>query len=44
MTWPAVASPEYFDLLAKQPQAKSWLALGTKVEFTIGDTVYEVTD
>jgi hypothetical protein len=37
-------SLEYFDLLAKQPQAKSWLALGTKVEFTLGDTVYEVTD
>ena len=37
-------SPEYFDLLAKQPQARSWLALGTKVEFTLGDTIYEVTD
>jgi hypothetical protein len=37
-------SLEYFDLLAKQPQAKSWLALGTNVEFTVGDIVYEVAD
>ena len=37
-------SPEYFDLLTRQPQVRSWLALGTKVEFTLGDTVYEVTD
>jgi Ca-activated chloride channel family protein len=37
-------SQEYFDLLAGNPLVKSWLALGTKVEFTIGDTVYEVTD
>ena len=35
---------EYFDLLAKNPQAKSWLALGTNVEFTLGDTIYEVTE
>jgi hypothetical protein len=37
-------SQEYFDLIAKQPQAKSWFALGTTVEFTVGDTVYEVTE
>ena len=37
-------SAEYFDLLAKQPQAKSWMALGSKVEFTVGDTIYEITD
>ena len=37
-------SKEYFDLVAKQPQSKSWLALGANVEFTIGDTVYEVTE
>jgi Ca-activated chloride channel family protein len=37
-------SPEYFDLLAQQPQVKSWLALGTSVEFVIGDTLYEVAD
>ncbi len=38
------ASPEYFDLVKKQPQSKSWLALGANVEFTIGDTIYEVTE
>jgi Ca-activated chloride channel homolog len=38
------ASPEYFDLVKNQPQSKSWLALGANVEFTIGDTVYEVTE
>ncbi len=37
-------SAEYFDLVKKQPQSKSWLALGPNVEFTIGDTVYEVTE
>jgi Ca-activated chloride channel family protein len=37
-------SKEYFDLVTKQPQSKSWLALGANVEFTIGDTVYEVTE
>ncbi len=37
-------SKEYFDLVTKQPQTKSWLALGANVEFTIGDTVYEVTE
>ena len=37
-------SKEYFDLVAKQPQSRSWLALGANVEFTLGDTVYEVTE
>jgi len=37
-------STEYFDLLAKKPQVKSWLALGPQVEFTTGDTVYEVAE
>ena len=37
-------SKEYFELVTKQPQSKSWLALGANVEFTIGDTVYEVTE
>jgi Ca-activated chloride channel family protein len=37
-------SQEYFDLMAKQPRAKSWLALGTNVEFMVGDTIYEVTE
>ena len=37
-------SPEYFELLRKQPQSKSWLALGTNVEFTLGDIIYEVVE
>ncbi len=37
-------SKEYFELVTKQPQSKSWLALGANVEFTIGDTVYQVTE
>jgi Ca-activated chloride channel homolog len=37
-------SPEYFELLAKESQIKSWLALGTNVEFALGDTIYEVTE
>ncbi len=37
-------SPEYFDLLAQQPQAKAWLALATQVEFVVGDTVYEIVE
>ena len=37
-------SPEYFDLLKQRPQSKSWLALGTNVEFTLGDTIYEVVE
>lgn len=37
-------SAEYFAVLARHPQAKSWLALGPQVEFTVGDTIYEVTE
>ncbi len=37
-------SPEYFNLLKQQPQSKSWLALGTSVEFTLGDMIYEVVE
>ncbi len=37
-------SAEYFAVLARHPQVKSWLALGPQVEFTIGDTIYEVTE
>jgi hypothetical protein len=37
-------SKEYFELLGKSPQTKSWMALGRNVEFLLGDTVYEVVD
>lgn len=35
-------SKEYFDLIAKRPEARSWLALGQNVQFALGTTVYEV--
>lgn len=37
-------SREYFDLLAKNPQALPWVALGQNVQFTLNNTVYEVYD
>lgn len=36
------ASAAYFDLLAKHPEAKEWLALGPNVQFALGPTVCEV--
>jgi Ca-activated chloride channel family protein len=36
------ASTEYFDLLAKNAEAAPWLALGRNVQFTVGDTLYDV--
>src|SRR6185503_14932535 len=35
-------SPEYFDLVKKNPQATSWLALGRNVQFVLGETIYEI--
>ena len=35
-------STEYFDLVAKQPQALPWLALGRNVHFLLGDTIYAI--
>ncbi|MDB6125857.1 MAG: vault protein inter-alpha-trypsin protein [Pedosphaera sp.] len=35
-------SPEYFALSKKHPEAAAWLALGTQVQFVLGQTVYEV--
>ena len=37
-------SNEYFSLLAKSPQVKSWVAVSRNVEFVLGDTIYEVVD
>jgi hypothetical protein len=37
-------SKEYFELLGRNSQAKSWLALGRNIEFVLGDTVYEIVD
>jgi hypothetical protein len=38
------ASDEYFDLLAKNADAAQWLALGRNVQFTLGDTLYEIVE
>lgn len=38
------ASQEYFELLAKNADAAQWLALGQNVQFTLGDTLYEVSE
>ena len=35
-------SAEYFDLVAKQPKALPWLALGQNVQFVLNDTVYDI--
>jgi Ca-activated chloride channel family protein len=35
-------SQQYFDLLAKEPQVRPWLALGQNVQFALGEKVYEV--
>lgn len=35
-------SPEYFDLVKKNPRATSWLALGRDVQFVLGETIYEI--
>jgi Ca-activated chloride channel family protein len=37
-------SKEYFDLVAKKPETRPWLALGQNVQFALNDTVYEVFD
>jgi len=35
-------STEYFDLISKEPQALSWLALGNNVQFVLSGTIYEI--
>ena len=35
-------SAEYFDLVAKQPKALPWLALGQNVQFVIDNTIYDI--
>jgi Ca-activated chloride channel family protein len=37
-------SPDYFELLSRDPRAGQWLSLGPRVLLLIGDTVYEVID
>jgi Ca-activated chloride channel family protein len=38
------ASEEYFRLLAENHAAAEWLALGRNVQFTLGETLYEITE
>ena len=35
-------SAEYFDLVARHPQALPWLALGQNVQFVLDSTVYDI--
>lgn len=35
-------SAEYFDLVAQQPKALPWLALGQNVQFVLNNTVYDI--
>jgi hypothetical protein len=35
-------SPEYFDLIRKNPKAVNWLSLGQSVQFVLDGIVYEV--
>jgi hypothetical protein len=35
-------STEYFNLVAREPRVRPWLALGQNVQFTLGSTIYEV--
>jgi hypothetical protein len=35
-------SRDYFDLVATQPKALPWLALGQNVQFVLNDTVYDI--
>jgi hypothetical protein len=37
-----LGSPEYFDLLRKQPKSAHWLALGNQIEFVLDGTAYSV--
>jgi len=36
------ASPEYFDLVKKEPESTQFLALGKNVQFVLNNTIYEI--
>jgi Ca-activated chloride channel family protein len=38
----AFNSVDYFDLIAKNPDAAQWLALGNEVDVVLGDTLYQI--
>jgi hypothetical protein len=35
-------SKDYFDFLARYPQASPWLALGQNLQFVLDNTIYEI--
>jgi hypothetical protein len=35
-------SAEYFDLIAKRPEVRPWLALGQNVQFVLENSIYEI--
>jgi Ca-activated chloride channel family protein len=37
-------SPEYFELIAKHPNALAWFSVGRNIQIALGDTIYEITD
>ncbi|MSR66829.1 MAG: VWA domain-containing protein [Pedosphaera sp.] len=37
-------TPDYFDLIAKNPQSRQWLANGRNVQFVLKGTIYEVAE
>ncbi len=37
-------SAEYYELVAKHPEAGPWLALGQNVQFVLNGTIYEVEE
>jgi Ca-activated chloride channel homolog len=39
-----IGSPEYFELLSQRPETSPWLALGPRVQFLLGRTVFEIHD
>jgi len=38
----AFDTPDYYDLLARHPEASAWFSLGDEVDIVIGDTLYSV--
>jgi hypothetical protein len=36
------ASPEYFDLVKKNPEALKWLSVGRNIQFFLNETIYEI--
>jgi hypothetical protein len=36
------ASPEYFELMKKNPGALTWLSVGRNMHFLLGETIYEI--